>query len=38
MQYITIENAYEGNLKHISMRISRNQLICVMLYEERSGY
>ncbi|MER2262773.1 MAG: excinuclease ABC subunit UvrA [Psychrobacillus sp.] len=28
-QVITIENAYEGNLKNISLQIPRNKLVCV---------
>ncbi len=28
-QFITIENAYEGNLKNISLQIPRNKLVCV---------
>lgn len=29
MNHIIIENAYEGNLKNISVNIPRNQLVCV---------
>ncbi|MEK4699379.1 excinuclease ABC subunit UvrA [Solibacillus sp. FSL R7-0668] len=29
MKHIVIENAYEGNLKNISVTIPRNQLVCV---------
>lgn len=28
-QYISIENAYEGNLKNISLQIPRNKLVCI---------
>lgn len=28
-QFITIENAYEGNLKNISLQIPRNKLVCI---------
>ncbi|MGM9944650.1 MAG: ATP-binding cassette domain-containing protein [Lysinibacillus sp.] len=28
-RFITIENAYEGNLKNISLQIPRNKLVCI---------
>ncbi|MBD8033156.1 MULTISPECIES: ATP-binding cassette domain-containing protein [Solibacillus] len=28
-QFISIENAYEGNLKNISLQIPRNKLVCI---------